>query len=52
MYGSIDAGTIYDKHLLEVNLYDDEYDDTYDDFDTGAAVFGDVDNADELLSRR
>lgn len=50
IYGSIDANTIYDKHLLELNLYDDEYDDTYDEFDTSAA--GDADNADDLVSRR
>lgn len=52
LYGSVDADTIYDKHLLEANLYNDEYDDTYDDFDASAAVVADVDNSDDLISRR
>ncbi|GAB1603158.1 activating signal cointegrator 1 complex subunit 2-like [Argonauta hians] len=50
LYGNMDAATLYDKHLLEVNLYNDEYDDTYDDNDTSLSV-GDT-HADELLALR
>ncbi|CAI9737259.1 activating signal cointegrator 1 complex subunit 2-like [Octopus vulgaris] len=50
LYGNVDAATLYDKHLLEANLYEDEYDDTYDDNDAGLSV-GDT-HTDDLLALR